>query len=155
MKRTSVIATVALGSTLALGAVGVGTALLPGVAGAQTDDAAQVAELGTATKLQGHPRLRELVRKEVVVAADTIGIPAADLRDDLKAGQSIAEVAEAHGVASQSVVDAVVADLTSKLDAAVAKGTITQARADRIEQRLPGRVTNLVERHRVVGGTGS
>lgn len=155
MKRTTLIATAALGTTLALGAIGIGTAVLPSVAGAQSTDLAQVAEVGTPSNVHGHPRLRELLRHEFQVAADTIGIPVTELRDGVKGGQSISEVAEAHGVSTQAVVDAVVGDLTTKLDTAVADGRITQERADRIEQRLPGRVTNLVERHRVAGQHGN
>ncbi len=151
MKRTSVIATTALGATLALGAIGIGTAVLPAVAGAQGTDAAQIAETGTTTDVKGHPRLRELAREEFKLAADTIGIPAKELRQDVKGGQSISEVAEANGVATQTVVDAVVNDLSAKLDKAVADGKISQERADKVKERLPERITNLVNRHRVAG----
>jgi hypothetical protein len=151
MKRTSVIATTALGATLALGAIGIGTAVLPAVAGAQGTDVAQIAETGTTTDAKGHPRLRELAREEFKLAADTIGIPAKELRQDVKGGQSISEVAEANGVATQTVVDAVVNDLSAKLDKAVADGKITQERADNVKERLPERITNLVNRHRVAG----
>ena len=150
MNRTSIIATTALGATLALGAIGLGTAVLPAVAGAQGADVAQIAETGT-TSGKGHPRLRELAREEFELAAETIGIPAAELRQDVKGGQSISEVAEAHGVSTQTVVDAVVADLSARLDTAVTEGRITQERADKIEERLPERITNLVNRHRVIG----
>ena len=151
MKRTSVIATTALGATLALGAIGIGTAVLPAVAGAQGTDVAQIAETGTTTDVKGHPRLRELAREEFKLAADTIGIPAKELRQDVKGGQSISEVAEAKGVATQTVVDAVVNDLSAKLDKAVADGKISQERADKVKERLPERITNLVNRHRVAG----
>jgi molybdopterin converting factor small subunit len=151
MKRTSIIATAALGTALALGAIGIGTAVLPAVAGAQGTDIAQVAEVGTTQNLHGHPRLRDLARQEFELAADTIGIPAQELRQDVKGGQSISEVAEAHGVSTQTVVDAVVNDLSSRLDKAVTDGKISQERADKIKQRLPERITNLVNRHRVVG----
>ncbi len=151
MKRTSIIATTALGATLALGAIGIGTAVLPAVAGAQGTDVAQIAETGTTTSVKGHPRLRDLAREEFKLAAETIGIPAKELRQDVKGGQSISEVAEAHGVSTQTVVDAVVNDLSAKLDKAVTDGKITQERADKVKERLPQRITNLVNRHRVAG----
>ncbi|HET6954585.1 MAG TPA: hypothetical protein VFI47_29745 [Acidimicrobiales bacterium] len=47
--------------------------------------------------------------------AETIGIPVADLRAALRDGQSIAEVAEAHGVEPQAVVDALVARSTRRI----------------------------------------
>ena len=151
MKRASVIATTALGATLALGAIGIGTAVLPAVAGAQGTDVAQIAETGTTTNVKGHPRLRELAREEFKLAADTIGIPAKELRQAVKGGQSISEVAEVNGVSTQTVVDAVVNDLSARLDTAVADGKITQERADNVKERLPERITNLVNRHRVAG----
>ena len=114
MKRTSVIATTALGTTLALGAIGIGTAVLPSVAGAQCTDVAQVARPTPPPTVKGHPRLRDLARHEFKLAADTIGIPAKELRHDVKGGQSISEVAEAHGVGTQTVVDAVVGDLSGQ-----------------------------------------
>jgi hypothetical protein len=150
MKRSSRITAAALGATLSLGAIGVGTAVLPAVAGAQsTDDAAEpqpAAESGH----RRHPRLRRLVKAELELAADTIGIPVSDLREAVRDGQSISEVAEANGVGTQTVIDAVVGDLGSNLDQAVADGKITQERADAVKERLPERVADLVNRHRVV-----
>ena len=151
MNRKTVLATAALGTTLALGAIGIGTAVLPAVAGAQGTDVAQVAATGTTTNVKGHPRLRDLARQEFKLAADTIGVPAKELRQDVKGGQSISEVAESKGVPTQTVVDAVVNDLSGKLDKAVTDGKITQERADSIKQRLPERITNLVNRHRGAG----
>ena len=65
--------------------------------------------------------------------------------------QSVAEVAQAHGVDPQTVVDAVVKDLDAKLDKAVTDGKIPQERADRVSGRLPTRIENLVNRHRAAG----
>jgi hypothetical protein len=149
MKRTSILATAALGTALTLGAVGIGTAVLPGIAGAAT---ATADGSTTAGKVANHPRLRHLVKEEGKVAASTIGITPTELRDAVKGGQSVAEVAQAHGVDPQTVVDAVVADLDAKLDEAVADGKITQERATKIEGRLPTRIAALVERHRTTGG---
>ena len=152
MKRTSILATAALGTALTLGAVGIGTAVLPGIAGAATGTAAAAtatADGSTAAgRLAGHPRLRQLVKEEGQVAASTIGISPAELRDAVKGGQSVAEVAQANGVDPQMVVDAVVADLDAKLDTAVTDGKLTQERADRISERLPARIEKLVNRHR-------
>jgi hypothetical protein len=151
MKRTSILATAALGTALTLGAVGIGTAVLPGIAGAATATATADGST-TAGKVANHPRLRHLVKEEGKVAASTIGITPTELRDAVKGGQSVAEVAQAHGVDPQTVVDAVVADLDAKLDEAVADGKITQERATKIEGRLPTRIAALVERHRTTGG---
>lgn len=149
MKRTSILATAALGTALTLGAVGIGTAVLPGIAGAATGSATATADGSTAAgRMANHPRLRQLVKVEGKVAASTIGISPSDLRDAVKGGQSVAEVAQAHGVDPKVVVDAVVADLDAKLATAVGNGKLTQERADRISERLPAHVEKLVDHHR-------
>ena len=146
MNRKTIIATAALGATLALGAVGIGTAVIPNIAGAQTTASTQAADAGSVVK--GHPKLRAFARQEFKLAADTIGVPAKDLRDAVKGGQTIAEVAQAHDVSADTVVNAVVGDIDAKLDKAVTDGKITQERADKIKDRAPERVTKLVNAHR-------
>ena len=147
MTRRTILASAALGATLTLGAVGIGTAVIPDLAGAQTSTSSTPAA-DAGSPLKGHPRLRALARQEFRVAADTIGVPAKDLRDAVKGGQSVAEVAEAHGVSADTVVNAVVGDIDAKLDQAVTNGKITQERADTIKERAPERVTKLVNAHR-------
>jgi hypothetical protein len=94
-------------STLALTSLlVVGTA---GVAAAQTDPTAPPAAGETA-----RPRHRPL-RHAAKVAAEAIGISTDELKLELKAGKSIAQVAEEHGVAVDSVVDAVVQARTAKV----------------------------------------
>jgi len=67
---------------------------------------------------------------------------------ELRTGKSIADVAAEHGVAESTVADAIVKDLSSKIDAAAANGTITAERAKTIEAKLPAKVTQLVEKTR-------
>ncbi len=52
-------------------------------------------------------------------AAEAIGIDVEDLQAELEAGATIAEVAEANGVATQDVIDAMVANAAERLDAKV------------------------------------
>jgi transposase-like protein len=78
------------------------------------------------------------------VAADTIGVSAEELRQAVDGGQTIAQVAQQHGVDPQQAVDAVVQAATTKLDEAVAAGTIPAARADALKAKLPERATRLV-----------
>ena len=66
------------------------------------------------------------------VAAEAIGISDDELRTALEDGQSIAQVAEAEGVDVQTVVDALVANATDRLEEAIAE--------------LPERMAELVER---------
>ena len=76
------------------------------------------------------------------VVANAIGISEADLLTALKGGQTVADVAKAHSVNLQVVIDALVADGQAELDAAVKAGTITQAQADAEQAELTRRATD-------------
>jgi hypothetical protein len=77
-------------------------------------------------------------------AAEAIGVTADELRTALQGGSTIAEVAQAHDVAVQTVIDALVADATTHLDEAVANGRIDAARAEEIKATLVERITARV-----------
>lgn len=71
--------------------------------------------------------------------AGVIGIDPADLREAVRGGQSLAEVAEANGVAVQSVVDAIVESMNERIDQAAESGRLsaeqaTEARANAAER---------------------
>ena len=68
----------------------------------------------------------------MTAAAGALGITPAELGAQLKAGKSLKDVATAKGVPYETVSAAVLASVKADLDAAVAAGTIKQARADRI-----------------------
>jgi|GEM_PF-2782560 len=98
-----------------------------------------------------HPRAcrhrMDIARRHVAeVAAKTIGISRDDLVTALRDGSSIADVAEKNGVDPAKVVDALVADATTRIDAAVEDGKLPEERAARIKERLPERMQKLVER---------
>lgn len=88
------------------------------------------------------------------VAASTIGISVDELRSALQSGQSIADVATAHGVSPQTVIDALVADAKSHLADEVASGRITQAQADQIGADLEQRITDFVNHAGAPGSAG-
>jgi hypothetical protein len=73
-------------------------------------------------------------------AADALDITAKQLRTDLRAGKSLENIATASGVPYEAVQAAAAAAVRTDLDAAVAAGTITQARADRIMARVTTRL---------------
>ncbi len=90
-------------------------------------------------------RLRALIRNgAIAIITKTIGIDRKTLRQDLLAGQTIAQIATANNVDPQTVINALVAAATNKLNAAVQAGKIKAARATKIEQNLPVRVAKLV-----------
>lgn len=76
--------------------------------------------------------------------AKAIGISESDLTTALRSGKTIAQVAKAHGVATQKVIDALVTDGKTKVAAAVKAGRLTQAQADKIQAGLTQHVTDLV-----------
>jgi hypothetical protein len=90
------------------------------------------------------PRLRFGLFASIDAAAEAIGITEDDLRDALVDGQTIAEVAEAEGVEAQTVIDAVVADATARIDDAVADGDLDEDRAADLKEDLVERVTDAV-----------
>ena len=81
---------------------------------------------------------------ELSVVATTIGISESDLRTELQGGKSIADVAKAHNVDVQKVIDAVVNDESKKIDDAVTAGKLTSDQATKLKAALNDRVTALV-----------
>ena len=78
------------------------------------------------------------------VVAKAIGITEAQLLTELNAGKTPAQVATAHGVAVQKVIDALVADGLSELQADVKAGRLTQAQADAMKSQVTQRATDQV-----------
>jgi hypothetical protein len=77
-------------------------------------------------------------------AAEAIGVDVEDLRSALRDGQTIAEIAEEHGVEVDAVVDAMVAATKTALDEAVQNERITQEQADEMLANAEERLTALV-----------
>jgi hypothetical protein len=152
--RKNLLAATAVGAALALGGAGLTGAILAGPAGAATvapgattspsTGSPSTGAPSTGAKAAHHPRLRRLLHHELVVAAGLIGVTPAQLRTDLKAGQTVDQVAQSKGVATDTVVNGLVKDATTRINAAVAKGRLTQARATTLEGRLPALVQKLV-----------
>lgn len=77
-------------------------------------------------------------------AADAIGIQTSELLSALRDGRTIAEVAGAHDVSVEKVVDAIVAAEQDRLDQLVADGRVTREQADALSADLQERATDLV-----------
>ena len=134
-RTKQLVATVALAGAVTAGTAGVAFAA-DGTSGQAKDPSAQAA----------HPRLRARLALGDLVAK-TIGIERADLRAALKSGQSVAEIAQAHDVDPQAVVDAVVSAVNQRVDQAVTDGRITAERGDTIKGKVTDRVNTLLNRH--------
>lgn len=77
-------------------------------------------------------------------AATALGLTEDELRTELQAGKTIADVAKDKGVELSVVVDALVAEATDRINQQVTDGKITQAEADEklstIEERITARL---------------
>jgi hypothetical protein len=152
------IASISIAAALGGGAFALNTV---GPAGAQSNpgtesQATSDSPSPDATAPRHHRRWRRAraVRGAIYVSAETIGIPRAELVQALRDGQSIAQVAEAHGVSAQAVIDAIVQAGSAKADEAVSAGKITQERADAIKAHLPQAAERIVNhvRQQAPGG---
>jgi polyhydroxyalkanoate synthesis regulator phasin len=68
-------------------------------------------------------------------AAEIIGITPQALRDGLRAGKTLAELAASNGIDAAELVDRLASALDDKLADAVTDGRITQEQADQINER--------------------
>ncbi|MBA2327118.1 MAG: hypothetical protein H0V95_10815 [Actinobacteria bacterium] len=82
--------------------------------------------------------------RHLEAAAAAIGIEQDALREALQNDQTIAQVAQANNVDPRTVVDALVADVSARIDEKVAAGDLTQAEADEKKAELHERMTALV-----------
>jgi len=90
-------------------------------------------------------RLRRRARAGGKVAAQTIGIEPKALRDELRAGKSIADVATEHGVDADTVVTALVDAATTKINAAKTAGKLTDTQATKLLANLHERASRFVQ----------
>jgi hypothetical protein len=77
-------------------------------------------------------------------AASYLGLTAAELRNKLESGETLADVAKEQGKSVDGLVDALVADAREHLAEAAAAGRLTKAQADRILADLKQRITDRV-----------
>ena len=90
----------------------------------------------------------QILKGMVDVAADTIGVQPSDLANELKSGKSVADVATAHKVDPQTVVQAIVEAGTKKVDEAVTNGKLTSAQGDKVKSHLSDAATKFVNHTR-------
>jgi len=84
----------------------------------------------------------------LTTAASSIGIDVKDLMTELRDGQTIAQVATAHGKDPQTVINDVVAAADAKVDQAVTNGKLSAERAATIKSNLAERIAKLVNEGR-------
>lgn len=77
--------------------------------------------------------------------ADVLGTDVDTLREALRSGQSIADVAEANGVDIQVVIDAMIAQATDRIDTAVENGRLTDEAAAELIDGLSDKIAERVD----------
>ena len=77
-------------------------------------------------------------------AAEVLDMPQDDLMEQLKDGNSLAELAEAQGMSLEDFKAALLDQVQAQLDELVADGDLTQERADEIFQHTEANVDNIV-----------
>jgi hypothetical protein len=85
---------------------------------------------------------------------DLLQIDAQELRTQLRDGATLADIAEAQGVAVEDVVAVLVAEVTERIDNAVEAGRIDQAEADEKLADVTERIEDMVENGRPDRGPG-
>ena len=88
------------------------------------------------------------------VVANALGITADEVRTALQDGQSLADLAVSKGKTAQDVIDAIVAEATTKINAKVTAGDLTQAQADTMIADLTRFATNFVNNTPPADGPG-
>ena len=79
-------------------------------------------------------------------AATYVGLTRAQLAAELRSGRSLAQVAAERGKSVEGLKAALLAAVTTRVNAAVANGRIDAARAQQLLQRAPRLIQRLVER---------
>lgn len=84
------------------------------------------------------------MHETMALVAGILGIDVKTLREEHHAGKSLADIARAHNVDPQRVIDALVAEANKKIDAAVASGRLTPEKAAEMKTSVVERVTKRV-----------
>jgi len=77
-------------------------------------------------------------------AAEALGMEPREFASRLKGGETPAQMAAEQGITTDALVDAILADASARLEAAVAAGTIDTATAAEIESKLEARIETFV-----------
>ncbi|MDY6795480.1 MAG: hypothetical protein SWK76_09425 [Actinomycetota bacterium] len=84
-------------------------------------------------------------RQEVqTVIAVTLGITTDELRDEMREGKTIADIAAERGASTEEIAEAATARIYELIDGAVAEGDLDADTAEDIKSRVPDRVAEMM-----------
>ena len=92
--------------------------------------------------------------KSMTAVAGVLKLTEAELKAQVEAGKSLADVAATQNVSVQSVIDVVVTEMKAHIASEVTSGELTQAQADEKLAEVTARATDLVNGVRPVGKQG-
>lgn len=92
----------------------------------------------------GFGDFEKLAGPTIEATAKTLGMTTDELKAELKAGKSIATVAQAKNVPVQQVKDTMLASIKTQLDGAVKDGKLTQAQADMAYQMTTTNIDRII-----------
>lgn len=86
--------------------------------------------------------------------ATVLGTDAGTLGQELRDGQSLADIATANGVDTQDIVDAIVSQMEERIQQGVADGKLDQAKADELLANAEAHAAEIVNGTAQPGGPG-
>ena len=92
--------------------------------------------------------------KSLTVVAGVLKLTEAELKAQVEAGKSLADVAATQNVSVQSLIDVVVTEMKAHIASEVTSGELTQAQADEKLANVTARATDMVNGVRPVGMGG-
>ncbi len=111
----------------------------------QTQENAVIGAIQNATKGAVKPAAHQIEAAEVSAIVQTLHLTPKQFKQDIKQGQTVAQIAQAQSVPLASVSDAATNAVKQALDAQVKAGTLTAIQETKLlstfEQRLPSRLT--------------
>jgi hypothetical protein len=111
----------------------------------QAQEDAIIDALGSVAK-PGHPKLREFVGDVAKESVSYLGLPADQVRQQLRAGKSLGEIANGTPNKSrQGLLTDLDAAAATRIQAAVAAGTLTQAQADQLTPKVDDGIVKVVD----------
>lgn len=93
---------------------------------------------------RGH-RGAGVLRGGLDAVEETLGLTAEEIQAGLAEGKTLADLAADQGISVDDLADALVAQATERLDAAVADGTIDEDRAASAAEQLEERIDQMIE----------
>jgi len=107
--------------------------------------AAVVDALQAARPERGPDGRRGPGRPNLDALADVLGTDAQSLGEQLRGGQTLADIAAANGVDTQSVVDTIVNGIETHIQEGIDSGRIDQTKADEILANAEARANDIVD----------